>query len=260
VEPELFARLRDAGLYLVYMGLESGSDEGLEVLNKKITVETNARAVQVLKDLGILVEYGFMLFDPSSTFESVRVNIDFLRGILVDGSGGAVFCRMLPYGGTPIRDQLRAEARLRGDVRSPDYDFNDLRLNEYHRLLDAAVSPWIHGEGLSHQFNWAWHELSIIDRLIGVQPGEDVYRRELAELTRRSNDTLFDFVVESSLAFEAGDRRLLEGDALAGPRRELGVSLLELRNRFVARNQQTLVGAVAKSERMDGPILAPQIF
>jgi radical SAM superfamily enzyme YgiQ (UPF0313 family) len=34
VETELFEILRDAGLYLVYMGLESGSEEGLEVLNK----------------------------------------------------------------------------------------------------------------------------------------------------------------------------------------------------------------------------------
>lgn len=33
-EPELFAELRDAGLYLVYMGLESGSDDGLDVLHR----------------------------------------------------------------------------------------------------------------------------------------------------------------------------------------------------------------------------------
>ena len=72
VDATLMARMRDAGLYLVYMGLESGSDDGLDVLHKQITVEENLRAVEILKGLGLGFEYGFMLFDPSTTFESVR--------------------------------------------------------------------------------------------------------------------------------------------------------------------------------------------
>jgi anaerobic magnesium-protoporphyrin IX monomethyl ester cyclase len=81
------------------------------------------QAVALLKELGIAFSYGFMLFDPSSTFESVRQNVGFLRQIVGDGSAAALFCRMLPYGGTPIRDQLQLEGRLRGNVTHPDYDF-----------------------------------------------------------------------------------------------------------------------------------------
>jgi len=72
--------------------------------------------VQTLTELGILFGYGFMLFDPSSSFEWVRENIAFLRQIVGDGSAAAVFSRMLPYRGTPIRDQLQKEGRLRGDL------------------------------------------------------------------------------------------------------------------------------------------------
>ena len=122
------------------MGIESGVEAGLQVLHKQMTVEQNLNGVRILKELGLAFSYGFMLFDPSSTFESVRQNIGFLRRIVGDGSAGALFCRMLPYGGTPIRDQLAREGRLRGDVTHPDYDFLDLRLNDYHRLLDAAVA------------------------------------------------------------------------------------------------------------------------
>src|SRR4051794_23730053 len=158
VEPELFGTLRDAGLFLVYMGLESGTDAGLEVLNKQITKETNAEAIGIMKSLGVLYEYGFMLFDPSSTFASIRENVGFLRGLVGDGSAGATFCRMLPYGGTPIRDTLRAEGRLRGDVTRPDYDFLDLRLNEYHRRLDEAGGGWVpRGRG-PHQLHWGGGE------------------------------------------------------------------------------------------------------
>jgi anaerobic magnesium-protoporphyrin IX monomethyl ester cyclase len=86
VETELFSKLREAGLFLVYMGIESGVEAGLEVLHKQMTVEDNLTAVQILKQVGILFSYGFMLFDPSSSFESVRRNINFLRQIVGDGS------------------------------------------------------------------------------------------------------------------------------------------------------------------------------
>ena len=66
VEAKLFSQMRDAGLYLVYMGLESGTDDGLDVLHKQITVEQNIRAVDTLKEIGLGFEYGFMLFDPST--------------------------------------------------------------------------------------------------------------------------------------------------------------------------------------------------
>jgi anaerobic magnesium-protoporphyrin IX monomethyl ester cyclase len=260
IEPELFAMLRQAGLYLVYMGLESGSEEGLEILNKRISVETNSRAVHTLKNLGLLVEYGFMLFDPSSTFESVRTNIGFLRSILRDGSGGAVFCRMLPYGGTPIRDRLRDEGRLRGDVKRPDYDFLDLRLNRYHELLNGAVAPWIHGSGLSHQLNWAWHEVFIIRRLVGELPGLQTFEQDLAELANRSNGVIFNFVEETSVAFEAGDHRPLLRNDLGKQRRDLGDALVDLRNGFILQNQSALMDALTAHDGIFGPALMPQVF
>ncbi|MFY9572998.1 MAG: hypothetical protein WAV20_16490 [Blastocatellia bacterium] len=94
VDPDLFVAMRDAGLYLVYMGLESGAEDGLDVLHKQITVEQNLRAVSILKEIGLMYEFGFMMFDPSSTFETVRDNVKFLRKITGDGS--ALGCCVLP--------------------------------------------------------------------------------------------------------------------------------------------------------------------
>ncbi|HET7509308.1 MAG TPA: radical SAM protein [Solirubrobacterales bacterium] len=260
VEPELFAMLRDAGLYLVYMGLESGTESGLEVLNKQISVEQNRAAIETLKELGILFEYGFMLFDPSSTFESVRENARFLQSIAADGQVGALFCRMLPYGGTPIRDRLREEGRLRGDVTRPDYDFLDPRLTDYHRLLDRAAEGWIHNDGVSHQFNWAWTEVGVLSRLAGPLEGVEAYREALAALAARSNRILFDLVERSSLAFEQdGDDSLLSPQRSDMICRELVEELLSLRNEFISENQDRLWAAIERS-RVRGPIISPQIF
>jgi radical SAM superfamily enzyme YgiQ (UPF0313 family) len=258
VEPELFGILRDAGLYLVYMGLESGTEAGLEVLNKQITVEQNRGAIETLKSLGVMWEYGYMLFDPSSTFESIRVNADFLHSLVADGSAAATFCRMLPYGGTPIRETLRQEGRLRGGVTRPDYDFLDPRLDEYHLLLDKAVGGWIHTDGISHQLNWAWHELAVLERLVRVLDGTDAYREALAALTRRSNDELFRFVQESSRAFEQGDRSHFDEEAVPDCD-GIKADLLAIRDPFIALNEDTVLEAVF-GERVTGPIVAPQIF
>jgi anaerobic magnesium-protoporphyrin IX monomethyl ester cyclase len=125
VDPDLFVEMRRAGLYMVYMGLESGTEEGLKTLHKQITVEQNIRAVEILKQINARFEFGFMLLEPSSTFESVRANVRFLRTIVGDGSAAAGFGRMVPYDGTPIKDELERAGRLRGDVSKPDYDFLD---------------------------------------------------------------------------------------------------------------------------------------
>ena len=258
VEAELFAKLRDAGLFLVYMGIESGVDAGLEVLHKQMTVEQNLNGVRTLKEVGLLFAYGFMLFDPSSTFESVRENVGFLRQIVGDGSSAATFCRMLPYGGTPIRDRLEAEGRLRGDVTHPDYDFLDLRLNDYYHLLHRAAGPWISDRGVCHELTWAGEELEILNRLVPEVEGVTAYRSALHALTAESNEQLFRLVEESSLAFEAGSRSPLDLGSSRSLTQATRERMLELRNRFVADN----VGALIDATRRDvirGPVLAPHV-
>jgi radical SAM superfamily enzyme YgiQ (UPF0313 family) len=258
VEYELFKKLRDAGLFLVYMGLESGNEQGLKVLNKQMSVEQNLAAVRTLKELELNVSYGFMLFDPSSTFESIRENLTFLKNVTGDGRAAAVFSRMLPYGGTPIRDALKKEGRLRGDLTRPDYVFLDLRLNEFYDLLMPTVRPWIHRQGLTYQLDYAWDEFTTVTRLARGVQGAEEYRTALQSLTKEANASLFQHVEKCLDGFEQGNRTQLT----VGPARahcEAGVKqLLALRNRFIARNVQVLVDEVS-ADCKSGPVLMPQV-
>jgi len=258
VEYELFDKLREAGLFLVYMGLESGTEQGLQVLNKQMSVEQNLAAVRTLKELELNVSYGFMLFDPSSTFESVRENLTFLKNVTGDGRAAAVFSRMLPYGGTPIRDALKKEGRLRGDLTRPDYVFLDLRLNEFYDLLMPTVRPWIQRQGLTYQLDYAWDEFTTVTRLARGMQGAEEYRKALQSLTKEANASLFQHVEKCLDGFEQGNRSQLT----VGPARahcEAGVKqLLALRNRFIARNVQVLVDEVS-ADCKSGPVLIPQV-
>jgi anaerobic magnesium-protoporphyrin IX monomethyl ester cyclase len=258
VDPELFARLRDAGLFLVYMGIESGVESGLQVLHKQLTVEQNLAAVRTLKEIGVWFSYGFMLFDPSSTFESVRANVSFLRQIVGDGSNAALFCRMLPYGGTPIRDQLQLEGRLRGDVRHPDYSFLTPELDRYYRLLKPVVGQWVNDEGVSQELNWAWDEFETVSRLVPELTGAAAYRTALAALTAASNEELFRLIEESSIAFERDDRYPLDVRSARESCDPIRARLLGLRNGFFLDNVPVLTEAI-NQDVIRGPIMAPQV-
>ena len=247
VDRELFIRMRDAGLYLVYMGLESGSEQGLETLHKQITVEQNLRAVSILKSIGLMFEYGFMLLDPSSTFESIRENINFLRTILADGCLPVTFCRMLPYDGTPIKDELVRTGRIRGDVCNPDYDFLDPRIGEFYEALTdlVSLSGWIHGlKAVTSQLGWAWHEVATVERLFPVLPGMEEYKETLRDITKRSNDLLLRVVEDLSYQFSDNIPAQWTPADVEAAREHFLEELLRERNAFVYANEEILISTL----------------
>jgi len=250
----MFSTMRDAGLYLVYMGLESGSEEGLKTLHKQVTVEQNIRAVDILKQVGLMFEFGFMLFDPSSTFESVSENVRFLRRIVGDGSAGAVFCRMLPYDGTPIKDDLERAGRLRGDVCNPSYNFLDPRLDAFYDELahTVDVTGWVHGyRALSPQLNWVSNEIAILDRLFPQLPGMWAYRKRVREITRESNEMLFHVVEKLSDVYADGAANTLSKSALQAHCRRWIADLVRERNDFIFRNEETIVGTLREAAQAE---------
>jgi radical SAM superfamily enzyme YgiQ (UPF0313 family) len=87
VEEETLRRMMAGGLTHVYMGVESGDEMGLTNMNKMLTPETHLRAGRILKSLGLSFDFGFMLMDPPSTFESIRNNISFLEGSISSTTG-----------------------------------------------------------------------------------------------------------------------------------------------------------------------------
>jgi radical SAM superfamily enzyme YgiQ (UPF0313 family) len=169
VEEPSLRRLMAGGLTHVYMGVESGDAIGLSNMNKRIEVETHLKAGAILKHLGLSFDFGFMLLDPWSTFESIRNNITFLEQFVGDGWSVAPFCRMLPYAGTPVRRQLEAQKRLRGTSFDPDYTFLDPRLDLFYDWMLATFHTRnFTTEGLCHLLRYSLFEARL--RLPGSNP------------------------------------------------------------------------------------------
>jgi anaerobic magnesium-protoporphyrin IX monomethyl ester cyclase len=64
--------MRSAGCVKIYMGLESGDNETLRLMNKKTTVEIGIRAVHTLHDSGIKVGGFFIVGYPGETKDSIE--------------------------------------------------------------------------------------------------------------------------------------------------------------------------------------------
>lgn len=242
---DLLVRMRTAGLYMVYLGLESGNQMGLDTLRKGLDVSANLEAVRLLAELDIFVVYGFMLFDPSSTFASVRENLGFLRRICAQGTMPVLFCRMLPYAGTAVEESLSREKRLLGDVVNPDYAFLDPRMDLLSRMIYRQTAPWIHGPaGLVQHLNWAWHEYWICRRLFSVLTGLEDYQRSLRAKTRRCNEYLLDLVERATDATEAGRTDQSDSASIDAFRLAMQAELIATRDGFMAENQDAMLHAL----------------
>jgi radical SAM superfamily enzyme YgiQ (UPF0313 family) len=127
----LIALLRRAGLEKVLIGVESGSERGLARWQKKSTVADNDRAIALLREAGIYVAFGFIMFHPWSTFHEVRENQAFLHRNF--GHNLRRFTTRLElYPGAEVLQELEAELLL-------DEDFQQT-LNPYgFRFVDPRI-------------------------------------------------------------------------------------------------------------------------
>ena len=75
---DLLEKMHDVGFVEIFVGIESGNQQDLDLYNKKTTVEDNHRTISMLRQHGIFPLLGFISFNPYSTLESITSNFRFL--------------------------------------------------------------------------------------------------------------------------------------------------------------------------------------
>jgi radical SAM superfamily enzyme YgiQ (UPF0313 family) len=226
IDAKLFKLMRDSGLFLVYLGIEHGTDDGLHLMNKRMTAETNIQAVNTLKKLNISYDFGFMLFHPATTFQSVMENLDFLVKICGDGSSPITFCKMLPYAETKIEHELHSQGRLKGKPGFEDYDFLDIALDRFYSFMTFCFMDWIaQHEGLQNAARWTrYYSL--------------VYRKyyPMTSKFRNLDRAINECIARSNMFFIDTTRKLVD---IFSSQRERGVSselLKTIKNDIMAKH------------------------
>lgn len=102
MDPPLLDKMKKAGCFNIFYGFEAGSQELLDLVDKRIRVEDNIRVCRWTREAGIEVRGSFMLGLPGETPELARQTIKFALELDPDY---AQFCLTTPYPGTRLYDQ-----------------------------------------------------------------------------------------------------------------------------------------------------------
>jgi radical SAM superfamily enzyme YgiQ (UPF0313 family) len=187
IHEDIIERLMAGGLTHVYMGVESGDEEGLINMSKRMKPEAHLNAGRILKKLGLSFDFGFMMVEPYSTFRGIRQNIAFLEEFIGDGWTVAPFCRMLPYAGTPVKRKLEAEGRLLGTAFEPDYKFLDPKLDLFYEwMVNTFYERNFTNQGLCHIFRGLLFESRLrLPERNRVSEGQRAYLHHLTAVCNR---------------------------------------------------------------------------
>jgi len=79
INDEVLNALKDAGCHTISIGVESGSQKMLDLLDKKITVEQNINAIKLCKKHKIKCHATFMIGLPTETVEELNKTINFIK-------------------------------------------------------------------------------------------------------------------------------------------------------------------------------------
>ena len=83
---EMLKQAKEAGCTEISMGIESGSQKMLNLMNKQTTVEENKRAIEKIKEVGITAKAYFMVNFLGETDKTVQETINFIKEVQPDKS------------------------------------------------------------------------------------------------------------------------------------------------------------------------------
>jgi radical SAM superfamily enzyme YgiQ (UPF0313 family) len=217
VTSSLFSEMKRCGLFLVYLGIESGTDEGLRFMNKNTEVRRTLNGVRILKSLKIMYDYGFMLFDPSTTMETIRSNLAFLKEVIGDGSSPLGFGKMRPYAETKVEADLSKQGRLIDRRGSEDYNFLYQAVNQLYPVVTKLFLDWIGShEGVTNLSKWVRYYLSVYKRFYGSGNGIKTIESHAKAVISEANHFALNLIGDICDALENGET----GDALMNRMRE----------------------------------------
>jgi len=110
---ELLKLYKKAGIDVIIVGVEAGSDDELKFYEKNATLSDNYRMVNILRDMDIFYFLtGFIMFGPNSTMSTLRANINFLHEVGTTDNLNHISNGLMLIRGSKLYRTLQAENRV----------------------------------------------------------------------------------------------------------------------------------------------------
>lgn len=126
-ERRIFERLGDLGLIRIFMGIESGTQCGLDAIGRKQTVAQAEAALELCEALDLSSQYTLIIFHPEATPDSMLADLEFAKR---HPAHPLNYCRAEVYAGTPLEKRLLDQGRALGDYLGRHYRYTDPRVEK----------------------------------------------------------------------------------------------------------------------------------
>lgn len=224
----LLSRLVESGLERTLLGIEAGSDRMLKILKKPSTRRDNEDALDMFRQAGVYVSFGFIMLHPYAVWSDLEQNVELL--VKYSGHNWTKFVtRLQIYPGAEVVDQLSRDGLLEANywqtLNPLGYRFAD---PEVRAMCNALESLYLGGMSLwrnSMPFQSSVFEFEVVDAathnfvararslsrdnadaLASIAEGDELLQSERKALTV-FNVATFDQVAESvrgTMALDAG--------------------------------------------------------
>lgn len=150
IKAPLVKAIKDAGCYQMTFGLESGNQEILDSLSKKVRLEKVIDAIQIVNDQNIRIRANFMLGHYGETEEQVWDTIHYAENLAERGLVTTIaFYKVLPLPGTPLyrmiqKSGVKIEKAFEdfawyGETVSRMSKVDPKRLDELHKIAYERI-------------------------------------------------------------------------------------------------------------------------
>lgn len=113
VDEEIIRKMKDAGVFKVSFGVESGDERVLKIIKKDLDLDKVLEATRLMKEAGIIVYGNFMLGLPGDTKDSMQKTIDFAKKMNPDIAN---FMITIPFPGSELYDWIKKEGKFLVDI------------------------------------------------------------------------------------------------------------------------------------------------
>lgn len=108
--PEVFKKMADAGFVLLFIGLESFSNQTLETINKQIKFQQIKAAIRIAHNFGYIIQGSVIIgANLDDTPEDLALNVKMIKNLDVDIP---TFSLLTPFPGTKLMERVKEQDLL----------------------------------------------------------------------------------------------------------------------------------------------------
>lgn len=193
---QLLQLMKETGFVEVFVGLESGNQEDLDLYNKHTKVEDNYTIINLLRKHKLFPIIGFINFNPYSTFEKIEKNFKFLLDVECTYLYNYIYTFVNINKYTDLYDKICKDQLILSspyDYINIKYDFVDKKTKELLLYVNNEMIPtlkkieydvdWVTYSYLEHKI---WYE-----NIICFDDELEIMRKKSLNLIRKYLSIIF---------------------------------------------------------------------